>query len=309
MKAMTHEEMFLDVDKNGQFIPGVKPPKEKYQTYRQVFEKDIKKELDEFTNLKYRPGDHAPRGGLLGDILETARDLRTGRNSPMERRIFDKVCNIVYFSACRRSFDFAQESTKAGKPVYIGEFPLAYYENADHIKVDEMGRRYSTEMDVFYMLLCDLTNSNPWEPPDNSYLRDMQDLEEQLEKDKPGFLAGKKKREYYAWQKERTEKEILKLKQKCVQSGYFTNSDLFNIRLIRLWTLNACPTKTKEDRDIRKKLLENLDFYEQRLLNYVKRVTEMELELGIENDSFLPYEPKKTSSIDWDDDDDGFDDD
>lgn len=307
MRAMTHEQMFLDLNKDGQFIPGVMPPKGSYKTFRQAFEEKIDKELNDFTHIDYRVGDHAPRGGLLGNIAETAGDIYSGRDSRMDRRFFDKLRDIVFSGVNILPYGFDQTLPEKGQPVYIGEFPLASYDNGEHTKVDKSGYRYSAEMDVFYMLALKITEDNVWSTPGWYQLRGIQDIEEELKNGKPGLFAGKRERERFAKKRKKAEEEIMKLKEEYVKSGISVNHHLFQIRLVRLWTLNVCPTAKREDKKIRKALLEALDGHEERLLKAVEMITAAERELGIENDSFFPYESPSTRKAgigqdeDWDD--------
>lgn len=284
MRVRAHEEMFLDVDKNGQFIPGIAPPREDGKTFRQIFEESIIKGLDKLTEISYYR--------LGQSVLEVTKDLISGRDSVKEQEFFDKLCSIVKNACFLAMYDLPARILPDGERMcYVGEFPQPYYENADHIKVDENGRRYSTAMDVFYMLAIEVSDKDVWSTGGEYIEKEIAEKQDYLKESKPGFFAGKKKREYYEREKARTEQKIQELKREYISCGN-VDSDLFEIRLIRLWVLNAGRADTKEDQKIRKRLLEWLDHHEKRLLAWVDSITTTERELGIENNSFSPVESK-----------------
>lgn len=292
MKVRTYEEMFLDVKENGQFIPGVKPPGKDSKTFRQVFEREIDKKLNELTKVKFGPSVQPKT--LAGDILETGFDIFTGRDSVMERAIFAELCGMIcsFLGVAQFYLDYSRQN--GCKKIYVGEFPLSYYENEDHVKVDKAGRKYSTAMDIFYLMSAELEQRNLWYIHIYDIIqRNIDEIQDYLKEIKPGFLAGKKKKEDYERQKASKEKEILKLKYEYISQGNDVDNYLIEIRLMRLWVLNAGETDKKEDRKIRKNLMERLDSCEKYVLRKAESITAMERELGIENNTFEAYKPKK----------------
>lgn len=283
MRVREHEEMFLDVDRDGQFIPEIAPPAEDSKTFRQIFEAKVNQGLKELTEVSvYRYGQ---------SFLEITKDIASGRDSKMEQSIFDELCSILWKGLHMAKYELsARRLPDDGRAHYVGEFPQIYYENAADTKVDDRGHRYSTAMDVFYMLAIEVSEKNVWSTGCGYIQKQITEKQDCLKESKPGLFAGKKKREYYERQKVRTEQEIQELKRKYISCGSSIDSDLFEIRLIRMWVLNAGRADAKEDRKIRKSLLEWLDLHEKRLLDRVDSITAVERELGIENDGFCPID-------------------
>lgn len=296
MRVRTYEEMFLDVDREGQFIPGVAPLKEDSKTFRQIFEASITQGLKELTKVSY----HSYEQSILG----ITKDIVQGRDSQLEQHFFDRLCGIVWHSVSLVMYHLSAKTLPTdGRVCYVGEFPRFYYENAAYTKTDEAGRRYSSAMDVFYMLALEVSEKNVWSTDSGYIKKQISEKQESLKADKPGLLAGKKKREHYEQQKLRMEQEIQDLKKEYISHGFGIDSDLFELRLIRLWVLHEGRADKKEDRKIRKKLLDWLDLHEKRLLNAVDRITAVERELGIENNGFRPIETEKPKESAWTDDD------
>lgn len=187
MKVRTHEEMFLDVDRNGQFIPGIAPPEKNATTFRQTFEKNMEKKLSEFKDISYLPSSKS--------FLQITGEIIKNQDSDFDRAFFGKLRDIVWSGCSMSEYYLSYKRLSSDVRIYyIGEFPKTYYENAHHIKKQsQTGELYSTTMDVFYMLALEVSERHGWDLRCGYIQEQIAEEWERLKEDKPGLFASKKK--------------------------------------------------------------------------------------------------------------------